>query len=210
MNRQRGITLIEVMIALLIMALLMSVVYSGLRSGMQIVGRVSQRAQQLEDRSAATQLLRRQLEHAQRTSVRDRLGKKVVVFRGLPDRLEFVAPLPSYRLLDSLYHQTFHVDDGALLMHYRPDRSADTAGETQRLFDGLGAMQLSYFGSKNNKPNRWHTHWVNEIQLPVAVRLQFLPASDQDTLTGEDLTPSALTLTGWELLVTLPLGGRRV
>src|SRR5579884_1301579 len=96
--RNRGFTLVEVMISLVIMTAIVTVAFAGLSVGLNGWDRGTKRIDKLEQRATIERLLRRQLALADPTEGRAKIeDKPVVLFRGTSNRIDFVS---NYSLAD--------------------------------------------------------------------------------------------------------------
>jgi prepilin-type N-terminal cleavage/methylation domain-containing protein len=96
-SRQRGFTLVEVVIALTIVATLLVVMFGGLRVGLAAWQRGDERAEVLERARSITQIVTRTLgaAHPYMTSAQGGETPRIL-FEGAPDRVAFVTAAPPF------------------------------------------------------------------------------------------------------------------
>ena len=96
-SRQRGFTLVEVVIALTIVATLLVVMFGGLRVGMAAWQRGDERAEVLERARSLTQIVTRSLGAAHPYMTSRQAGEPArLLFEGAPDRVAFVTAAPPF------------------------------------------------------------------------------------------------------------------
>lgn len=186
-RRQRGFTLLELLVALTLLGFMVTMVFSSLRLGT--------RAWEAADRREREVYLVQQL-------LRDRLstayipaesgfatgtgpGGPEAIFEGEPDYLSFIAPLPDLFGVGGLYRVRLEVVAGAgsdtLVMSWRlwrpgGEEPVDTElDERSRrvLLDGIEAGEFAFFGPPASGPARagWQDSWRDRYDLPLLVRI---------------------------------------
>ncbi|MBR9883622.1 MAG: prepilin-type N-terminal cleavage/methylation domain-containing protein [Oceanospirillales bacterium] len=140
MNRCRGFTLIEMMIALLLTALVMTLIFGSLRLTSRGWDAADQQQERISRQYQVQQLLRRLIGQARDERIRDIDSVLQVAFRGEPDQLVFVAPAHAESGSSDLLWYRLRVeesdepDDTALVLDTRAFRSAEIVDWTL-LFD---------------------------------------------------------------------------
>ncbi|MFW1677723.1 prepilin-type N-terminal cleavage/methylation domain-containing protein [Pontibacter sp. JAM-7] len=102
MDRRRGFTLVEMLVALLLLSLLSVVIGSGLYLGLRSWQGIDQHQQQAGDAYLVQHALRRLLGATTRSVVQDEDRGRQLAFHGNAEELLWVAPLQQYDQGDSL------------------------------------------------------------------------------------------------------------
>lgn len=182
---QRGMTLIELVVATTLVALLMAMVYGGLRVAIRASDAASERSDALNDVRVAQQLLRRQLRAALpvRGHAPGAAGELARVFDGSRERMRFVGPMPGH-LGGGVHVQEIWLEgqpgDQRLMFSHRlahPDSQGMTMENAEPpvlLIDGLTDAQFSYLDLEpgNAQSPQWRHEWEPPARFPTLVRLQ--------------------------------------
>lgn len=172
MNRQRGFTLLELLVALAIFALIGAAAYSGLASVLatrQALAADSARLQQLQ---LAFGWLRRDIEQAAPRPVRDSTGSEQPALLG-NDHDGTVLELtrdgrdnPLNLPRSALERLGYRLQDGRLLRLSWPvlDGAAADAVQTSRLLDQVESLQFRFLDGTG----RWLDHWPPASDSPLA------------------------------------------
>lgn len=178
---QRGMTLIELVVALGLLALLVGILASALGITVRSTAAMDARAEQSETLRIAQETLRRYL--AQARPVRWRVGQREQVgFTGEAEQVGFVAVLPPWPGEGGTHLVRLALRESpsgkALVLTRQP-----TAGEQQGfafaadadetvLVDGILALRWSYFGlDPGVRRQQWRSEWRAQPTLPKLVRL---------------------------------------
>lgn len=178
---ERGMTLIELVVALALLALIVGGLAGALGVGVRASAAVEERAQQGEALRAAQTTLRRYI--AQARPVRWRAGaREQIGFMGEAEAIGFTAVMPPYPGAGGLYLVRVGLENAANGMALVL-RRAQTAGERQNfdiagspdatvLIDGVAGLRWSYFGQEDGaqKP-AWRANWRGQRHLPMLARL---------------------------------------
>lgn len=180
-RRQTGFTLLELVVAITLMGLVLLVLYSGLRLGLNGWDSGARRAEASNRLRSVQEFLRRQL--AQSMTVyqtqADGPQKKIVVFAGGTDAIEFVAPMLVHLGQGGLYRIRVKAADGQMRVRWRPYLPGDpTAGEEREtvLLEGVSNVEWAYFGPErdDDQEPRWRSEWANQERRPLLVRLNLI------------------------------------
>lgn len=186
--RQRGFTLIEVLLATVLLATGLALAFATLRASTATVERGEAMAQRSERMRAVEGFLRRRLASAQPIGFATDPGTGTVIrFVGEADRIRFVADLPNY-----LGRGGPHLHDIAVLEDREGIRLTAAfamvlAGETveereprppEALVPDLREARFRYRGlDAENQLTEWSEQWDAVDQLPLQVSIELVSAS---------------------------------
>lgn len=178
-RRQRGFTLIEVVIALTIVATLLVIMFSGLRVGLLAWQRGDERAETLERTRSITQIITRTLGAAypyQASATRTERAR--LLFDGEPGRVAFVtaaAPFPGADPVAftavTLTHSTSPRPGLAVTQKVLPNEKPFDGALTPLLVDGaVSEVRFRYLKESNGE---WTDSWdgARDNALPVAIEV---------------------------------------
>jgi prepilin-type N-terminal cleavage/methylation domain-containing protein len=190
--RQAGITLIELVVALVVVALALAAAGTALR----LLGRSGERGTRLiaqqEMLSRGIDAVRRDIERLLRVA-RNREGRAEFVFRGDARSLVFVVvepPVPSEAGPYFILYSAAESDGvGALVRSRAPYDAA--AKDLNRLrgqdevtvLEGRYSFRFAYFDSKGGREG-WRARWQDPSRIPDLIRLEVSSGGD-----GADLPP---------------------
>ena len=186
-GRQRGFTLIEILIAMTLLGLLMAMLFGGLRLGTRAWEASDARSAELARLEAVHGFIRRALTGAY-PLLRTETGgaKRRIAFTGGAEAVEFTALMPAHFGVGGFYTITLAVEDGAdgarLIFRrqlYRPGDEETPppppAGDEEKekvLLDGISKAAFSYFGATDeDETPAWRDEWRDQKTLPDLVRL---------------------------------------
>ncbi len=193
-RRERGFTLLELLIAMTLLGLLMLGLFGGLRLGARVWEASDARSADRARIEAVQRFIRAYLGQARPLAAADRTGDDVVAFIGRGERLDFTAVLPAHLSAGGFEHVALSLadrDDGQGLvrehgpLQRREDGRAELfqldEGETAVLLDNLVVVKFSYYGARNNGENaEWTDRWDDDQRLPLLVRVRIeFPESDR-------------------------------
>ena len=188
-----GFTLLEMLIAMTLLGLVMAMVFGGLRLGARAWEASDVSATNLARLEAVHGFLRRSLAAAATVLASDDKGKRLILFDGDGERLEFATLLPSYLGIGGFHHLTLGVagegKDRRLTLKSRlyqgigvgTDGGAPKAGdgEVTVLMEGIAGIELAYFGAlEGNSDPVWHQDWREAATLPELIRVRVRFAAD--------------------------------
>ena len=186
-RRQRGFTLLEILIAMTLLGLLMAMLFGGLRLGTRAWEASDVRSADLARLEAVQGFIRRALTGAYPLlGTGDDDAKRRIAFTGGAEAVAFTALMPAHFGVGGFYTITLAVEDGVddrrLVFRRQLYRSGDEgappsppAGDEEQekvLLEGLSKAGFSYFGAagKDETPS-WRDEWRNQNFLPELVRL---------------------------------------
>ncbi len=199
MNRQKGFTLVELLVALSVSALLISLVYGVVVIGQRSVHSVGARAAESEQMRIGWQFIDAAITRAQ--PVNDpQDDDNPTGFVGDEQRLSFIADQPAYLGPGGLTRITLEVRDvdehDALIIIREPFSLTPTEGNDDPpeaiLVDRLSRLEIGYFGiTEEDTEPAWLTRWEQQNTLPGLVKIRVTPHG----------APA------WPVLVARPMGG---
>ena len=180
--RARGMTLVEMVIALAILGMMATLALGGLRLGVRTWETVGQRVETESRTQIVRAFLRRTLSQATPVLEPSERGQPRLLFAGDGESLSLVAPLADYLGLGGLQHlelaiEDMGADDGRRLVltrtPYGPPGGDPVADEPERhvLLEGVARIRFDYLRDSGNGGREWTGSWADEPKLPVAVRL---------------------------------------
>jgi prepilin-type N-terminal cleavage/methylation domain-containing protein len=178
-SRQRGFTLVEVVIALTIVATLLVVMFGSLRVGLAAWQRGDDRAEVLDRARSLTQVITRALggAHPYLTSPQGQVAARLL-FEGAPNRVAFVtavAPFPTAAPIAftavTLSQETGPVPGLAVRQKPLPNAEPFDRGLEPALVDGtVGDVRFRY---QRESDRAWTERWDadQEKVLPLVVEI---------------------------------------
>lgn len=188
MQRARGFTLIEVLLALTLLSLIMLLAYQGLSTGANITANGTQAIERNNQIRLVQTFLRSQLTRAKPMPFDQDETLGSVVFEGGSEVMRFVGPMPGYLSFGGAYIQTLTLtrEDGNLALLFghqvldysRPGEEKNTSESIEPpepvvLMAGIEDAEFSYLEppeTVDGEP-KWVSEWSNVAQLPLMVKL---------------------------------------
>lgn len=182
-QRERGFTLVELIVAMTLFGLLITMLYGGLRFG----ARAWEASEEGLDDTARLQVvqefIRRELSQAYPVSSPEGAETEDGAFAGGPEALAFVGLLPDHLGLGGFSRLRLFLDDDdenkRLVVTWRPLdldplRLEDETDDAQSvLLRGLADAGFSYFGAiEPGEPPEWREEWAGADRFPLLVRLR--------------------------------------
>ena len=183
MKRQRGFTLVELLVAMVLLAAVMALLYSGLNFAARSWDAGDANGRRMADRRIGENFLRRELGELFPMRWKDATAVKFA-FEGEQDHLRFVSSRPAGIQQGGLSLVALEVRDGEartrnlVMRRALPDDEAidfnplDKA-EPVLLIANVDSAQFSYFGAESDfgEP-RWSDSWPYKAQIPLLVKLR--------------------------------------
>ena len=177
--RQRGFTLLEVVIALTIVATLLVVMFGGLRAGLTAWQRGDARAEVLDRTRSITQIVTRTLgaAHPYMTSAQGGEGPRLL-FEGTPERVAFVTAAPPFPTAAPIAFTAVALSQDAgpvpgLAVRQKPLPNGDPfdRGLQPALVDGT--VSEVHFRYLRESDRAWIENWdtAEEKALPLAIEI---------------------------------------
>jgi len=182
--RQRGFTLLEILLALALLAFVMLGVWGAMRGAARVTHSANAVMAQGEAVRTVQQFLRRYVGAAGPQPFVTADGSAARMFRADATSMEYVAPLPMQSGHAGLYIQTVSLQkDGAgmsLRLAYQPyteEQSANAQPVEHVLLTDLRGGNFEYLAAAAfGKPPAWRDDWQATNGLPLAVRIHLDPA----------------------------------
>ena len=185
MRRQRGFTLIEIVIAMVLLALMMSFLYSGLTFALRSWDAADANGRRVADRRLAENFLRREVGEIFPLRWKDPVRLRFA-FEADRDTLRFVSTRAAGVTLGGLSLVGLRVENDKdnnrvrdLVMRRAmadPDVEDFTPldrAEPTLLYAGIDAIALSYFGSGNDFTEpAWSDKWEFPNRMPQLIKLR--------------------------------------
>jgi len=186
--RERGFTLLEVLIALTLFAILMAALFGGLRLGTRVWEVSGQHLEQESQLLAVRSFLEQRLEEAMPVINSAGSSDDQTQFAGEPRRLRLTSTMPAslgdrlFFLELSLHQQPGNDQIRDLVLVWQPwpiDAAVDSSERV--ILDDVRTMSISYFGrSAQGATRQWHDAWENQPFLPELIQLNLaFPAGDR-------------------------------
>jgi general secretion pathway protein J len=181
--RQRGFTLLELLLAITILGLLMSVLAGGLRFGARAWESGDARAEELTELGVVQGFLRRLIGQAHPTPLIGPSAPAQPALLGAADGMVFIALAPAELAGGGFYLFSLSLEEAddarELVLDWRPlDGGAETIdvdapAHRTLLIEGIEAASFAYFdpGGPTRTPG-WRDTWQDPQFLPSLVRLQ--------------------------------------
>jgi general secretion pathway protein J len=202
-QRARGFTLIEVMLAITLVALIMGMAYGGFRASIRATTSGEALIEETNRLRVVHQFVREQLSQARGLIIEEDEEEDIRIrFQGNSDRVRFVAPMPGYLSYGGPYVQQFTLERGdrgldlvfhfALLNGYLPGDLEDSDGVVLMEDIGQGQFYFLTLGEDDPQPF-WAGFWETEDVLPLAVGLAMDLEHDYGLTWPELVTPVRVT-----------------
>lgn len=170
MRAQSGMTLLEVLVALMVLALTGLLLAEGLSFGTRVWDRAGAAAEATMLRFDAARTVRRLIEQAQPGLADGDLG----AFSGDTRTLSFVS-VGAARLAGgrSRRIELSQANPGDAVVLRIVDPDGVEPEERLRLFEHMSSLSLRYFGHNADRTaNAWTDHWTDGVILPLLVELR--------------------------------------
>jgi general secretion pathway protein J len=185
-DREAGFSIVELLVSLLILSMLVLMLTTGLGTGRRVWERMDSSALSIESIEGAQTLLRDRIERIYGATRFDSAAP-YADFRGLPNRINFLAPPPEVARPQALRRYDLSLDsNGNLLLSSWSDVAADPHNPVVTTVVVLRAVQgldIAYFGTAEpDLTPRWRPTWDHQPAPPrlVRVRLAFAPGDRRE------------------------------
>jgi general secretion pathway protein J len=174
--RQRGFTLLEVVVAVALFALISALAYGGLQSVLQARAQMDEQAQRLARLQFAVGLIERDLRAAAARPVRDVLGQRLPALTGTSTGIE----LSRHGHANALAQPRAEIERAAYSRRQETlqrlrwptlDRAPGTQPEITDLMEGVRELRFRYFSRDGRESDRWPPPRSNAT-LPTRVEVE--------------------------------------
>jgi len=200
LRKQRGFTLIEILLALVLLALLMTAAYSGFSASNRAVQRGEASINATNKVRVTQQLLRRQIGQALTLAYDQDSGTSApILIEGESEEITFVSALPGYLGQGGAYVQQVALESGdgggqqlvfrhALLNGFDPTESEPWVERPAILLEDIDSLTIDYRGLDDaGKLDDWSGEWDPRDRLPLLVRIE-IDFKESSRLTWPTLT----------------------
>ncbi|MGI9419561.1 MAG: prepilin-type N-terminal cleavage/methylation domain-containing protein [Geminicoccaceae bacterium] len=179
---ERGMTLIELLVAMTLLGMLMAALTGSLRLGARVWEKSGLSLDESSHVSVVSRFLKDRFEQALPIAVSEPAGADRPLFQGRRRMLRWVSTMPISVGDSPFVIELEHIEQpgvdrsGDLIMRWQPLRDGccrpDTSVGERTLIDEVVDMQLRYFGRKSDGTgSRWHDAWEDEPRLPGLIRI---------------------------------------
>ncbi|SDZ78177.1 general secretion pathway protein J [Thiothrix caldifontis] len=180
--RQRGFTLLEMLIAFSLVSLLFLALFASFNTIGRSWDAADTRMNKTEDMRLISDFLRRQLSQAMVVKIAGEKEAKVYAFEGTATSLRYAAPLQPLQHQGGVFLIELNIvaaKEGKklemLFAPYRPELTWDdafTEAEPVLVFEGLQAAAFEYFGAETEGEDPdWTADWEDKPRYPDMLKL---------------------------------------
>lgn len=171
-TKERGFTLVELLVSLTILGMIGLLVVVGLNGARRVWERADVRRQEEETTGAAETVLRHRVEDIA-PSARHEGSFVTFDFTGEPASLEFVAPPSDAMGIGAVRRYVLLLrPDGNLVLTSVNDLGGKSRYD-EVLLHGVQSLDLAYFsGSAKERTKGWRNSWVKQSEPPTLVRIR--------------------------------------
>jgi len=182
--KQRGFTLLEMLIAFMLVSLLFLALFSSFNTIGRSWDAADTRINKTEDMRLIADFLRRQLGQAMVVRIKDDKEQPIYAFEGTATSLRYAAPLQPLQHEGGIFLIELNIVAGKdgkklemLYAPYRPELTWDDAfkdAEPVLVFDGLQDAVFAYFGAEEEgKDAEWASDWEDKPRYPNMLKLSW-------------------------------------
>jgi general secretion pathway protein J len=191
MTRQRGFTLIELMISMTLLSFIMMMLFSGLRFGYRSWDAITENSETTLQMYHTQAYLRRLISSLQIIQPRKQLQKNEplkshLILQGEAQTLIFLGGSPAYAVAGLHYHQLSLADDDGrntktLLFSFYPYYPEGIELEDFNYYDPVALisdieqLEFHYYGQEDKEIEavQWHQRWTSDSAAPMLIKLTY-------------------------------------
>ena len=185
-DRERGLTLIELLVAMTLLSMITTIVLGAIRFASQAWNEQGLADDSVADIATVRDWIRHALTEARPMTVNDEDDEPRLAFAGRDSEVAFVAPVPAHLGGSGVSWIEITTADTAngrqLVMSRRsffPVDESDFQADERVLIEHIESVRFQYFGARApDEPAAWHDSWLEMDYLPLLVSLSILPAGD--------------------------------
>jgi general secretion pathway protein J len=188
--KQRGFTLLEMVIGITLLGFVLVLLYGGLRLGTRSWDAGEKSVETASRQAAMTGYLRRQIGLTYPLRWKNDDGAEIIAFEGERDSVRFAAPIAARLGPGGVHLLAIEPEAGGDATDLRlrwqlPDAESkqfefpDEANQAW-LVRGLESVEFAYYGSedKDTEP-AWHDAWHSDTMLPQLLRMRLKPKAGE-------------------------------
>lgn len=209
MNKQKGFTLIEVIVVFTLLAMIMAMIFSGIDSGRRMVAKGEAKITAINEIRVIQNIIRHQVSRAMKIAVAVSDDGEMIQFIGEPRRIVYVSQMPGYLGSGGPHIQELQLVNArdGMVLEYRHGlvSNYDDEDESSPFEDAepmvlLENIEKGFFEfielDEEGEPTEWLSEIEQGVNLPLMVRL--------------DLTMNSHAKQAWPILqIALRMDGGR-
>ena len=181
MKKQQGLTLLEMLIAMMLSSVILVLLFSGIDT-IQNSWLQSQRINnEINDLKIVDRFIRGRLEQALFLSENENTTGDII-FKGQANSISYLAPMMTYVGYPGIYEQTLSLQDNKLIFEWKPYRksSQNNANDESRriLLEDVSDLRINYYGVTNTESSEspsasWNDHWELKNGIPNLIKIHY-------------------------------------
>jgi general secretion pathway protein J len=176
-QRDRGFTLIEILVALALMAMIATILVSSLQIGGHTWQRVMRSSSNTDDIAQAQEFFRVHLTSLYPEQRAHASGSEASFLVSNGNSLEFLAVAPNSNAGGVARYQVFvSPNSGALEVRVRDDQDQQPdplapEAKSERLLSHVASLTIQFWLKPDDAPGHWVDHWSDASRVPRLIRI---------------------------------------